>query len=90
MLVEWSERALDESDQAIGYINQFNEKAAQDLYSRFADVAQLLSQQPYLGRSGRVEGTREFVAHANYLLVYVVLSDRIRIESVLHSRREYP
>lgn len=90
MLVEWSVRALDQSDQAIGYINRFNEKAAQDLYSRFEDVAQLLGQQPYVGRKGRVEGTREFVAHPNYILVYVVLSDRIRIEGVLHSRREYP
>jgi toxin ParE1/3/4 len=90
MFVEWSPRALYETKQAVGYVNQFSEKAGNDLYARFEDVATLLSHQPYTGRPGRIEGTREFVAHPNYILVYVVMVDRVRIESVVHSRREYP
>lgn len=90
MQVEWSAYALDQADLAVAYISQFNERAALDLFDRFADVARLLSDRPYLGRPGRLEGTREYVAHPNYIVIYTVLTDQVLIDNVLHSRREYP
>jgi toxin ParE1/3/4 len=90
MHVQWSALALDQADLAAAYIAQFNSTAALDLYDRFAEVALLLSDRPYIGRPGRVEGTREYVAHPNYILIYSVQSDRVLIEGVVHSRREYP
>lgn len=41
-------------------------------------------------RVGRVAGTREIVAHPNYIVVYRVLSDHIDVVAVLHSRQQYP
>ena len=41
-------------------------------------------------RSGRVPGTREAVAHPNYILIYKVGADAVEIVNVIHSRRQYP
>ena len=44
----------------------------------------------YMYRSGRVPGTREIIAHPNYIVVYQVMAERIEVVSVLHARQEYP
>ncbi|WP_258861287.1 type II toxin-antitoxin system RelE/ParE family toxin [Neisseria gonorrhoeae] len=54
------------------------------------ETAEKIGQMPYMGRKGRVAGTREFVAHPNYILVYQVKLDEIRILRVLHGSRKYP
>ncbi|EHJ93431.1 hypothetical protein KUC_0378 [Vreelandella boliviensis LC1] len=38
---------------------------------------------------GRWPGTREIVAHPNFIVVYQV-ADRIEAISVVHSRQNYP
>ncbi len=49
-----------------------------------------LPEHPYLFRPGRVSGTRELVAHPNYIVVYRVTDDRIEIVNVVHARQKYP
>ena len=48
---------------------------------------------PWRGASegflGRVLGTREIVAHPNYVIVYRVEIDRVRVINVLHARQHY-
>lgn len=48
------------------------------------------AEHPYLYRSGRVPGTREVIAHPNYVVVYRVMAERIEVVNVLHVRQEYP
>ena len=48
------------------------------------------AEHSYLYRPGRVAGTRELVAHPNYIMVYRVLADQVEITGVLHSHSEYP
>ncbi len=48
------------------------------------------AEHPYLYRPGRVPGTREIVAHPNYIVVYRVMAERIEVVAVLHTRQEYP
>jgi plasmid stabilization system protein ParE len=43
-----------------------------------------------LFRSGREPGTREVVAHPNYILVYRVMDDWIEVVNVIHARQRYP
>ena len=36
------------------------------------------------------EGTRELVAHPNYVIVYRVSETTVEIVNVLHARQQYP
>lgn len=49
-----------------------------------------LVDHPNLGRPGRIAGTRELVAHQNYVLVYDVTGDMVRILRVLHAAIQWP
>lgn len=48
------------------------------------------AEHPYLFRTGRISGTREIVAHPNYVLIYCVTAEHIEVLDVLHSRQQYP
>jgi plasmid stabilization system protein ParE len=56
----------------------------------FAKKASWLASHPHLGRLGRAPGTREWVVHPNYILVYEVAAGAIRILRVLHAARQWP
>ncbi len=55
-----------------------------------SEKAHRLLDYPGLGRTGRVTGTRELVAHPNYILIYDVLADQVRVLRVLHASRRWP
>jgi len=88
--LEWTEAALADRDQIFDFIEQENPPAAIRLDERFRDLAARLANHPLIGRPGRVQNTRELVAHRNYILVYEVEEDIVRILRVLHSARRWP
>lgn len=49
-----------------------------------------LASFPSIGRTGRVDGTRELVAFSNYVVVYQGAPDAIRILRVLHAAQQWP
>lgn len=49
-----------------------------------------LREHPHLFRPGRVPGTRELVAHPNYIIVYRVTDNAVEIVNVVHARQQYP
>ncbi len=49
-----------------------------------------LAMHQTLFRPGRVSGTRELVAHPNYIIVYRVTANEVEILNVSHARQQYP
>lgn len=86
----WSASALDDLDEITDYIWERNPAAAEHMHALLEASVLPVAEHPYLYRPGRVAGTREIVAHPNYIVVYRVAADHIEIVSVVHSRREYP
>ena len=90
MKVIWSDFAEDDLDRIVGYIANDNLKAALELDDLLRSSANGLAAFPEKGRPGRFPGTRELVVHKNYILVYVIAPDGIKIVTVLHPARQRP
>jgi plasmid stabilization system protein ParE len=56
----------------------------------FKAVATRLARFPESGRLGRINGTRELVAHKNYTLVYKIQKDSIDVVAGLHASQFWP
>lgn len=90
MPVKWSKRALSSLAGIAEYIEQDNTIRAKTFVQEIRQKSDLLEQFPTIGRAGRVIGTRELVAHKNYLLVYRVRGDEVQILEVMHTSRKFP
>lgn len=61
------------------------------MLARIEHHAELLSEFPLMGRTGRVTRTRELpVPGTPFILVYRVLPNALRIGRVLHHALRYP
>lgn len=88
--VQWTKDARTELTRILDYIAYDSESAAARLKQQFDQSIRVACEFPKGFKPGRTPGTREIVAHPNYIIVYRVLADRIDIMAVLHARREYP
>ncbi len=86
----WTPEAMQDREEIYDYIEADNPAAALALDELFAEKAGRLVDHLGLGRPGRVAGTRELVVHQNYVLVYDVVSDQVRVLRVLHAARRWP
>src|SRR5690349_21514783 len=91
MEIIWRRVALNDLERIRHYIAQENPAAGARIRAMIRTAVEQLADYPNLGRSGRVEGTREFViAGTPYIVVYRVLNNRLRILSVIHGARRWP
>ena len=90
MRLFWTPEALDDRRAIYGHIETDNPAAALALDELFSEKVSRLIDHPGLGRSGRVAGTRELVAHQNYILIYDTTADLVRILRVLHAAKQWP
>lgn len=90
MKLFWTPEAIQDREGIYDYIEADNPAAALALDELFAEKADRLVDHPGLGRSGRIAGTRELVAHRNYILVYDLAGDLVRVLRVLHAARQWP
>jgi toxin ParE1/3/4 len=88
--VVWRGTAKRNLADIIAYIADRNPPAAKRLKSVIEDSVLPLLAHPLIFRKGRIEGTREIVAHPNYIVVYRVQEDCIEIVNVIHARQQYP
>lgn len=89
MKLYWTLEAIADRDAIFDYIETDNPAAALALDELFSEKAERLADHPKLGRPGRVDGTRELVVHENYILVYDIAGDLVRILRVLHAARRW-
>ena len=88
--VAWTSEAYVDLDAITLYVGERNPAAAERLAETIWSAAERLGDQPFAYRGGREPGTREAVVHPNYIVVYSVGADAVRILRVLHASRQYP
>lgn len=89
--VIWFHRAVSSLRQIGDYIAVDSPKSAHSVLLRIKATADLLAETPYIGRPGRVEGTRELVVpDLPYILPYLVREQEVIILHVLHASRKWP
>lgn len=91
MIVVWSLLARQDLEALRTYIARENPTAAARSASRIAAAAKRLSRYPQLGRAGRQAGTRELVVpRTPYVVIYILLEQRLEIVRVLHGAQRWP
>jgi toxin ParE1/3/4 len=86
----WTRPAREDRKAIREYIAADNPSAALDLDELLSEKAARQVDPPGLGRPGRLQGTRELVAHRNHILIYDVADDLVRVLRVLHAARQWP
>lgn len=91
MKVIWFRSAILDLKSVRDYITQDNPQAAQQVVQRIKEKVSLLSEQPGMGRPGRVPNTKELlVDQTPFILPYRVRDNKIEILRVLHTSRRWP
>ncbi|WP_330219670.1 type II toxin-antitoxin system RelE/ParE family toxin [Pseudomonas sp. Leaf127] len=90
MKLFWTLEAVQDREAIYDYIESNNPTAALALDELFAMAAERLIDHPDKGRAGRVTGTREWVAQQNYILIYDVTGEQVRVLRILHAARQWP
>jgi toxin ParE1/3/4 len=88
--LEWTEYARADLMAIVDYISDDSPDAAQRVKDDIETRSEQLTDFPKTGRPGRVEGTRELVIMANYLLVYQEDTFTVKILRVLHAAQQWP
>ncbi|NTF08500.1 type II toxin-antitoxin system RelE/ParE family toxin [Agrobacterium rubi] len=92
MRVVWTKRALRELATIGDYIAEQNPRAAARIVRLIHKTTHdLLSSNPFIGRRGDIDGTRELVISGTpYIVAYAVSGDDIQVLFVQHGAREWP
>ena len=78
-------------DNASDYLFNESPRGARLVIGRIASAITQLDRAPYLGRPGRVDGTREWVvSRTGYIVIYEVTEIGVTILRVMHGRQQWP
>jgi addiction module RelE/StbE family toxin len=91
-MIEWSEQATRQLDQAHDYIELANSvEVADRITARIVSGVQRLLNFPMSGRPGRVRRTRELVIPGTpFIVAYTVAGARIVVLAVYHGAQRWP
>jgi toxin ParE1/3/4 len=92
MNIVWSPEAIQDLISLRTYIAEESPAGARRVVLRILhDIENLLPDSPYMGRPGRVPGTRELVIpRTPYVVPYRVRAGAIQILRVYHAARHWP
>lgn len=91
-MIRYSPKARADLRQIVKHITDDNgHVVAQSVTDRIDAGIRHLERFPQLGRSGRVQGTRELgIAGLPFLAVYRIESDAVLVLRVLHGAQRWP
>jgi toxin ParE1/3/4 len=91
-MIDWTEQATRQLDQAHDYIALANsEEVAASVTMQIVGAVEQLASFPMSGRAGRVPGTRELVvANTPFIAAYAIQKSRIVILAVYHGAQPWP
>jgi len=88
--VIWNDQAQNDVDDIFTYISARNRAAAQRLADAIETSTLILSEHPNMYKlSRRLPGCREIVVHTNYIVIYRVEIDCVRVVRIVHGSRMY-
>ncbi|MDD3884378.1 MAG: type II toxin-antitoxin system RelE/ParE family toxin [Gallionella sp.] len=91
MKLRYTLQARSDLAEIYEYISQENLPAARSVIQIIRKSAEALSENPLVGRVGRVAGTRELaIARLPFLLAYRADKNELQILSVIHTARMWP
>lgn len=91
MKLAWTRLALADLASAYAFIADENPSAAARSVERIRKALEAVRRHPEIGRSGRVEGTRELIIPGTpFIVAYRAKAKRIEILSVIHGSRRWP
>jgi toxin ParE1/3/4 len=91
MILEWSVFAIADREAIFDYIEADSPQSDVSVDDRIQTSVENLKQFPEMGRSGRVEGTRELVvSNTPYITAYRIVGDTLRILRLLHGAQQWP
>lgn len=88
--LEWKQIAEDDLANIVDFIAEDSLASAERFAANIRAKAEKLREHPEICRVGRKRGTRELVAHPNYLVIYRVRGEIVEILRVKHASRAWP
>lgn len=89
--LDWTEAAESDREELLDYIARDDPLAAIKVGDEIERQIEALLDLPELGRSGRIDDTRELVITGlPYIVCYAVTDQAVTILRVLHGRRQWP
>ena len=91
MKLFWTRLAISDLNSTYDFIAQENLSAAIRVIDRIQKAAAVLSQNPDIGRPGRVDGTRELIISGTpFIMPYQIKGKRVEVLAVIHGARRWP
>lgn len=91
MKLRYTPRAKLDLAEIYDYIAQENPQAAKHVIQLIRKTAETLTQNPQIGRPGRITGTRELtVGRFPFMLAYRIEPEEIQVLAVTHTARLWP
>ena len=81
---------LEDLDAIEAYIAPDNPGAAVEMWFHIDDQVEKLADSKFPRRRGRIAGTKELVAHENYVAILIEDAATVTALNVVHARRKFP
>ena len=91
MTLRLTRPAQADIDNAFDYLDKESPRGARLVIGRIGSAFAKLDRAPYMGRPGRIDGTRELVVpRTSYIAIYEVTEIGVTVLRVMHGRQQWP